>query len=168
MPTANGKPLSIDRSVLARGLVFLTAVIALLALYASLNSLTPQGGAVPVDDYSALDKAALDRIETLCDRGFALATGLIGALGAAFMGLAKGPTLKGPRAYVIALAVVLALGSAMAGMVTRFRLLSMIAGHWPPYLTEPQIQIPFGVQYILLFASIAAIGWYVVDDALRE
>ena len=158
----------LDWSVIVRLAVFVAAVGLLLALYGGLNTLRPPAGASPAEDYGALDKLALERIEGLCDRAFGLAVGMVGALGGLFLGLSKGPSLQGPRAWTIAAAVFLALASAMAGMVTRFRLTSMIAGHWPPYLTEPQIQIPFGAQFLLLFLALAAVGWYVIDEALRK
>ncbi|WP_156396134.1 hypothetical protein [Caulobacter sp. Root342] len=157
-----------DRSILPRVAVFVIAVGLLLALYGALNTLQPRGAASATEAYDVLDKLALERIESLCDRAFGLAAGMVGALGGLFLGLSKGPTLQGPRAWAIAAAVFLALASAMAGIVTRFRLTSMIAGHWPPYLTEPQVQIPFGAQFLLLFLSLAAVGWYVIDEALRK
>lgn len=121
-----------------------------------------------VAEYSDLQMAALTRMETVCEKTFALSCGLIGALGAAMLGLSKGPTLRGPRAWAIALAVGFAIVSAMSGLIARYKMIEVIANRMPgEKLLHAAVQTPLGAQMVFLFLAVAALGWYAIDDALR-
>jgi hypothetical protein len=167
LPQPVAKPAGHDRWERWRVAVFLVALIILLGFGHSL--LSKGFGATPqVSKYSELEMAALSRMEAVCEKTFALATAMIGALGAALLGLSKGPSLRGPRAWAVALSVAFAVTSAMSGLIARYKMIEIVANAMPSTkLMHGAVQAPLGAQLLFLFLSVAAIGWYAIDDAMR-
>lgn len=147
--------------------VFVLSFLVLLVFGQSLLS-KGFGSAPSVATYSELEMAALSRMEAVCEKTFALTTAMIGALGAALLGLSKGPSLRGPRAWAVALSVAFAVTSAMSGLIARYKMIEIVANAMPSKkLMHAAVQVPLGAQLLFLFLSVAAIGWYAIDDALR-
>lgn len=149
-----------------RWVVFLGGGLGLLGLFIALLQIAPPPTGV-LDKYSDLQLATVERLEGIIDTNFTMATAVTGALGALALGLGGGVKLTRRQAPPVFIAVVFSVGSALAGVVARMNLVEMLANGAQPYLSEQIIQAPMQIQQYLLLASIAAIGWLVVDGVLK-
>ncbi|MBS0295349.1 MAG: hypothetical protein JSR45_03495 [Proteobacteria bacterium] len=152
---------------LLRVVLLLAAGGALLALSVGLQHITPPIAA-QVEAYTELQKSAVDKLESLSDKGLAIALAMIGVMGAGLIGFRKDMELSAHMRLGVTLAVFFCIASAISGVAVRLRLMDMTANGMQPFLFHPSIQTPLALQYYCLLLAVAAAGWFVVDNALRN